>query len=178
MHDGGRSGANWRSDVSAFAVTVAIAIRGVGVEEAGGVDNAGDVVGVAVAAVGVGVGVDSERGTDYAGVGGAGVVVETRVLRGATDVRRCIGRCRSREGALADEGKGGAASRRHILCRLEEWWEGCRLNAAWSCRAQGRWLARSHMGKQRWRRRVTRRGWSCRSRGRCCSGRRRCGARC
>jgi len=67
----GGIGAATVGDVGASAVTVAI--RGVDVEEAGGIDNAGDVVGGADAVVGVGdEGVDKAGGVVTCGAVGVG----------------------------------------------------------------------------------------------------------
>jgi len=73
VREGAGRGANVQSGIGAADVgdvggfAVAVAIRDVGVEEAGGVDNAGDIVGVVVAA-GDGVGVEGAGDVGEVGV--------------------------------------------------------------------------------------------------------------
>jgi len=89
VREGAGRSANVRSGVGAADVgdvgefAVAIAIRDVGAEEAGGVDNAGDVIGVVIAA-GDGVGV--EGAGDVGDVGDVSVVARDALAVAPFDV--------------------------------------------------------------------------------------------
>jgi len=79
MREGAGCGANVQSGIGAADVgdvgefTVAVAIRGVDVEEAGSIDNTGDIIGITVAVVGISAyGVDVESIGAFAGGEGTG----------------------------------------------------------------------------------------------------------